>query len=75
MKNKFIVCTTADQCQFNHECLNCNGHEFCNVTHVIDNELIFVEKTDKICNYMLNFGNEIICKCPVRKEIYFKYNV
>jgi hypothetical protein len=63
-------------CCFDFECLK-NEEKSClsnMVETLIGNKVLFVKCNQNNCSYRMNYGNGIICKCPVRKEIHIKYN-
>lgn len=72
---KFIVNSTAELCQNNHACLDMDGYKPCEVVDCINNQLLFVKCEDRHCAYKLFYGDEVICQCPVRKELYQNYQV
>jgi hypothetical protein len=64
------------KCLFNFVCLSDPDKILCKVESNVGNSVLFVKPTNgSICNYKTNFGEGHICKCPVRKEIYEKYNL
>jgi hypothetical protein len=72
----------ARKCQFNLSCLtneenpHCtDGLTRCSVEHNICDSIIFVNCNNALsCNYCMQFGKDkIICRCPVRYEIYMRY--
>jgi hypothetical protein len=71
---KIIKETT--KCVKNFECLKNENHTCITSKGIrsIDSKLLFVECNDGPCNYKLNFGYSKICNCPVRIEIFDKYN-
>lgn len=75
MEMPLEIQSSANNCLYDYACLNENGHKICKVKHCVSDELLFVDKTSCTCAYKMNFGNEFVCNCPVRKEIYFRYKV
>ena len=72
--NKKIIKKT--KCPFNFVCLSDTDKISCKVETNINHSVLFVKPTNgSLCNYRTNFGEGYICKCPVRKEIYEKYNL
>ena len=63
-------------CKHELECLNNESHicRLAEVEHCVAGKVHFIKCTETICNYKIGFGNSIICSCPVRKNIYNKYN-
>ena len=74
INEELIKITT--KCQNNFACLNDENH-FClsNVDDCINNKVHFVKCSDNNCSYRLSFGYSFICNCPIRKEIFNKYNI
>ena len=72
------------KCQSNFSCLNgeenpkCNnGLAMCSVEDHIAHEMVFVDFNNYYsCNYSIPFGEiHRICNCPVRYEIYKRYQM
>ena len=65
------------KCRNDFECLK-NEDYFCEtkkVTHCVSDVVYFTNcNSITSCNYKIRFGNEIICQCPTRKEIFNKYD-
>lgn len=70
--DRYFIDTTANKCQFNYSCLNCKSGKPCKVTDCVNNKVIFVN-AEEDCNYNLSYGLANICLCPVRKELFLKY--
>lgn len=70
-----IVKETA-YCVKNFECLK--NENFTGLKSTVDNciagKVHFITCTENKCKYKISFANSIICYCPVRKEIFNKYN-
>lgn len=63
------------KCCFNYECLNNVKWDTCNIEKEISGGLsIKYMCKEKYCNYLLYFGAVHICMCPIRVEIYRRYN-
>jgi len=63
-------------CEKNFGCLNGHNHVYCKVESCVNNEVHFVKcLNEDHCLYKMNFGDSIICSCPIRKEIYNKYGL
>jgi len=72
--DKTIIAQTT-KCKKDIACLKDNGFNICKVSECINNEVHFLEcNCDNRCNYRTSFGFKYLCDCPVRKEIYNKYN-
>ena len=64
----------ADQCREDYSCLKGDSKCLCEVDSNFDNNILFIKPANMLCNYNMSFGYSHICKCPVRKEIYHRYN-
>ena len=69
------------KCSWNFKCLEYNkspkcavNKPMCEVENTLENYL-FVDWNHEKCHYKLDFGDSFICLCPVRKEIYKRYNM
>jgi len=72
IKNCAADCTKALNCLVDDE------HALCSVERCVEGEVHFVKCLDENeCNYRTSLGDGLfyICKCPVRKEIYNKYQI
>jgi hypothetical protein len=64
------------QCEKNYSCLSEDREELCKVTHIVEDEVYFIECRDiESCSNRLPFGYVFMCTCPVRKAIYKKYKI
>jgi len=77
---KFIISERARQgttkCKTGYSCLNGEGKNICKVVECIDWKIHFVEcLIENDCSYQNLIGSKNYCGCPIRKEIYNKYNV
>jgi len=64
------------ECSKEFECLRADDHA-CLKTKVdrfISGNVLFIDCNDKFCHYYMNFGNSVICNCPIRKEVFRKYH-
>lgn len=68
------ILNKADQCRDNYSCLHGEGKCLCEVESHFDKNILFVKSPKMLCNYYMSFGYSHICKCPARKEIYYRYN-
>ncbi len=66
---------SADKCQRNYVCLNEETPPLCPVKDCVNCEIHFISVNTFYCAYFLYFGDEVICTCPVRKELFNKYEV
>jgi|WetSurMetagenome_2_1015567.scaffolds.fasta_scaffold167295_2 hypothetical protein len=66
----------AAKCPYSLECLSNDKWNTCYIEDELSGGLS-VKKicTQKFCNYFLYFGSRHICICPVRVEIYRRYNI
>lgn len=63
-------------CEFDKKCLENEDYPICSVENMIDNQVLFVFKPSlNGCNYVFNFGESYLCGCPIRKEIYRRYQI
>ena len=64
----------ATKCSYNLECLENEKWKTCSIEKELSGGL-FVKHLciQKYCNYFLYFGSHHICICPVRVEIYKRY--
>lgn len=53
----------------NHHCITSK------VERCVNNKVHFINCDDKYCNYKMSFGHSTVCNCPIRQEIYRKYNM
>ena len=66
----------AKLCKKNCSCLTDSGKNICKVEKYISNELIFVQPTNNnLCDYRISLGESYVCTCPIRKELYLRYQI
>ncbi|OFX30678.1 MAG: hypothetical protein A2X08_07525 [Bacteroidetes bacterium GWA2_32_17] len=66
----------TNKCSKEHNCLLEKDFVYCKVERCINSEILFLDSKEQLsCNYQLAFGNCQICRCPVRIEIFNKYNI
>jgi len=75
---KYIVSTetkkATTKCTSGFSCLIGDKNCRCRVEKCINRDLHFVKSLITVsCHYQLHFGKGHICTCPIRKEIYNKY--
>ncbi len=63
------------ECDRDIECLVPGNQPSCSIKDCVNQKVHFIAKHNRHCPYHLHFGNEIICTCPVRKELYNRYKV
>lgn len=70
------VMRATTKCQKDFSCLDGKNRTCCEITDCVNNEVIFVKcKHSPSCPYQQRFGNEFVCNCPIRKEIYIKHKI
>lgn len=71
-----VIIDKAHKCKRDHACLNGADKPLCRMEEVIGNSIFFVcvEKPGS-CTFQTSFGLSYMCSCPVRQEVYRKYNV
>jgi hypothetical protein len=63
------------KCSCNFECLFNDKWDTCSIEKEISGGLIIKYIcTEKFCNYYLSYGSRNICMCPIRVEIFRRYN-
>ena len=68
IRNEAVKCKKRFSCLKKRDC--------CKVVDCINDSVLFVDSTyEASCPYQQLFGNEFICNCPVRKELYDKYRI
>lgn len=71
--NETINKTT--KCLSDFKCLTDKKHLHCRPESAIKGYGLFIDiKKSSACTYKLSFGNGTICYCPVRYEIFKRYN-
>ena len=66
---------TATNCKKKFSCLEEERKDLCKVENCIDGKVHFIKcLNDEYCPYKQSFGDSFFCSCPVRKEIFNKYN-
>ena len=75
MKIPDAVIKNTKKCKKLFGCIENDTHVLCKVEHCVDNKVHFIKCLhNDICDYKISFGKSYFCSCPVRKEIYKKYN-
>ena len=68
--------STATKCNRMHECLTWSRDRLCKVTSTVNgNELYVACEHGKDCDYQHAVEGRTLCTCPVRLEVYRKYNI
>lgn len=71
--DNIILC--ADKCSKGKKCLLNKDFVYCKVERCLNNNVLFIScKEETECNYQIQYGHCIVCRCPIRIEIYNKYN-
>jgi len=66
----------AGKCRKNHSCLSGQIEALCKVELNVEDKIHFVKCiSNEFCPYRISFGYSHVCLCPVRKEIFDKYNI
>lgn len=66
---------STTSCDRDMQCLQDVNKPLCDVDYCVMDEVFFVNcLTNKRCGYRFNFGYNLICTCPVRKEIFKRYH-
>jgi hypothetical protein len=64
------------KCPYNFECLNNKKWDTCCIEKELSGGLVIKNiSRQKFCNYFLYFGSRHICMCPIRVEIYRRFNI
>ncbi len=70
------VLKNTTKCKKNFSCLSDIRNNLCKVELNIDNKIHFVKcMSSEPCNYRISFGYSFVCICPVRKELFNRYNI
>ena len=80
MENKLNIrpeiIAKTEKCDNNFTCLVNPKESICEVSEAIGGEILFIcNRKRDYCNYSVDFGNNVLCHCPTRKEIFRKYHV
>ena len=72
--DKTVVDKTT-KCPDDFACLT-GKYELCPVHLAINSDALLIGSNEgKKCDYIISFGGQPVCTCPVRIEIYRKYGV
>jgi hypothetical protein len=64
------------KCKKNFSCLSKERKDLCKVTYNITDKVCFIEcKNTEPCDYLFPYGHSFLCTCPVRKEIFYRYDM
>lgn len=66
----------ASRCPFDFQCLSDEKFPICSVGKEINDYGFFIKDTVRTgnCSHRISYGFAHICRCPVRMEIFKKYN-
>jgi hypothetical protein len=65
---------STTNCSKGMPCLDGVKKTLCEVDECVSDEVFFVKcLNNKLCSYRINFGYDLMCTCPIRKEIYKRY--
>jgi len=66
----------AGKCRKNHSCLSGKRDDICKVELNVEDKIHFVKcMSSEPCSYRISFGYSYVCLCPVRKELFNRYNI
>jgi hypothetical protein len=68
----------ATGCEYQFACLEGDPNELCEVDFFTADNFVFLRSSTRepsSCKYWFEFGESGICKCPVRVELFRRYNV
>lgn len=73
------VLEKTTRCENDFSCVSinkCDKLDLCKVLFMDNENMLHVEiNEESACPYHWLFGLSHICHCPIRKELYFNYNV
>ncbi len=70
------ILKNTTECKKDFSCLSGNRTDLCKVELNVNDKIHFVKcLSDEPCDYKKSFGYSFICICPVRKELYNRYNI
>ncbi len=69
------IIAKANKCKRNYACLNEKTPPLCSVSDCVNCEIHFISTQTSYCPYFLYFADEVICTCPVRKELFNKFKI
>lgn len=66
----------ANKCKKDFSCLKTPHEALCLIDSCVNGKVHFIKCLNRgNCSYQGSFGLNLICHCPVRKELYNKYRV
>ncbi len=73
--NPDIIKKTTE-CFFEFQCLKENGKPHCEIVSTNFGYVFFVKYSSSLnCGYALSVGDDHMCLCPTRGELYLKYKI
>lgn len=64
------------ECPRDHACLHEDGDKLCRISGCVDGAVYFITCADENpCPYKRPAWGRVYCNCPIRREIYHKYDV
>jgi hypothetical protein len=69
------IIKSAVKCHRGLNCLTLNGIPDCNIHNKIAYEVGPKKEFNTECKYIIKFHGKYLCTCPVRKDIFNKYDV
>jgi hypothetical protein len=66
----------ATKCKKDFSCLSGKRKDLCKVELNVEDKIHFVKcMSSEPCSYRISFGYSYVCLCPVRKELFNRYNI
>ncbi|MDP2845570.1 MAG: hypothetical protein Q8N79_05800 [Candidatus Methanoperedens sp.] len=76
LKIREEILKSATKCKKDFSCLSGERKDLCKVELCIGDKLHFIKcMNSNPCSYRTTFGYSFVCTCPVRKELYIRYNL
>jgi hypothetical protein len=73
--NEEIIKNTS-KCKKDFSCLSGLRNNLCQVELNVGDKIHFVKcMSNEPCDYRISFGYSFVCLCPVRKELFNRYNI
>jgi len=64
------------KCKKDFSCLSGKRNDLCKVELNVEDKIHFVKcMSSEPCSYRISFGYSFVCLCPVRKELFNRYNI
>ncbi len=64
------------RCEKGYSCLNRGAQDLCKVERYVGKGVVVIKcKNDKYCPYRMSFGGVFLCHCPIRMELFNRYNI